>query len=184
MINSALFILGCLCVACDQASINQVPVERHQAITAAFKFASVDSLAQSYGQGLRLSSIRSSDVNTNGTSAIWQYEYLASAPFTYCFHSTFESVDFDSTSPARLGVTFISHGWFNSDVALNIAEKNGGSDFRSQNPRFSITAILAQPLVPNARTYWYITYRSSDNPSQVNLAIDAVTGTVAEYYVD
>jgi uncharacterized protein YfiM (DUF2279 family) len=182
--NSLLLILAMFRIACDQGSINQVPVERDHAITAAFRFMSVDSLAQSKGKGLRLTTIRSLDVNFDGTSSTWQYEYFGSTPSAYCFHSTYRSVAFDSTSPARDGVAIITHTWFNSDVALSIAERNGGSDFRSRNPGFSIMASLAQPLVPNAGTYWYITYRSVNNQSRVDLAVDAVTGSVAQYYVN
>ena len=183
-INTIVPVFAILLIACDQGSINDVPRERDQAITAAFKFPAVDSLARSYSAGLRLLTIHSSNVNFDGTSAIWIYEYLGTTPSIYCFHSIFHAVVFDSISPVRDGVAIISHSWFNTDVALAIAEANGGSDFRSRNPSFSITAFLTQPLVPNANTYWYITYRSGKDPSRVNLQIDAVSGKVADYYED
>jgi hypothetical protein len=183
-INTIIPLIAILLIACDQGSINLTPLERDQAITAAFKFPAVDSLARSYSTGLRLMTIHSSNVNSDGTSAIWNYEYLAATPSIYCFHSTFHTVVFDSISTLKVGVTFISHSWFNSDVVLGIAEVNGGSQFRSRNPNSFITAYLTQPLVPNANTFWYITYQSSKDQSRVNLQIDAVSGQVAEYFAN
>jgi hypothetical protein len=184
-INIVILLIAVLLIACDQGSINQATFERADAITAAYKLPAVDSLARSYNSGLRLLTVHSPDVHFDGTSAIWMYEYMASTssvPFIYCFHSTFHSVVFDSVSPLRDGVSFISHTWFNSNVALDIAETNGGYDFRARNPNHFITAFLNQPLVPNAGTYWYVNYRSSKDPSRVNLQIDAVSGKVADYY--
>lgn len=183
-INIIIPVFAFLLIACDQGSIIRAPLEREQAITAAFKFPAVDSLARSYSIGLRLLTIHSSDVNFDGTSATWSYEYLATNPSVYCFHSTFHAVVFDSVSPLRTGVAIISHSWFNTDVALDIAEANGGSDFRSHNPDYCVTAFLTQPLVPNANTYWYITYRSRKDQSRANLQIDAISGKVADYYDD
>jgi hypothetical protein len=73
--------------------------------------------------------------------------------------------------------------WFNGDSALGIAERNGGLQFRGQNPHYRITAPLGEPVVPNPKAYWHVTYQSADSPSKIlELSIDANGGEAVPVY--
>lgn len=79
------------------------------------------------------------------------------------------------------GNAIITHDWFDSDKAVEIAEENGGKTFRNENPEYIIEASLSEPLVPNTSTIWYIEYRSIVNASNnLLLGIDANTGEVVQ----
>ncbi len=102
----------------------------------------------------------------------------------YYFHAASNEVKFDSTSIMKnFGAGFIVHEWFDSDEALGIAEKNGGENFRINNPEYFIEAALGEPVIPNSTTFWYITYRSKiNNAVKLFLSIDANTGEVHSLY--
>ncbi len=186
--NTWIAALVCiLSIGCNNGDSIPVPIEGPGGITAAYSMARVDLLANSLDKGLRLMVVRSEEVNCDGTSAIWYYEYIGTAetmpPPTYCFHATYFSVAFDSNSILKVGAAVITHSWFNSNEALNIAEKNGGSNFRAQNPNCTIEACLGQPVVPNAITSWCVTYHSkTDNSKLLSLIIDANTGAITSKY--
>jgi hypothetical protein len=177
-----LFAAFFLWVGCDQGHDASI----RGGITAAYYFRAVDSFADSYDKGLRLQTIRSDDVHWDGTSQTWYYDYVATTetpPITYCLHSTSTAIAFDSTSSLKIGAAVVTHGWFDSDVALMVAEKNGGSDFRAHNPGYTISAALGEPVVPSPTTYWYITYRSEADRSRfLTMTIDANTGAVTGKY--
>jgi hypothetical protein len=185
---TVMCLLGILCIGCNHSSVetepNPIPNPVPAPNTAAYKLADIDLLAGSYGKGLRLMSVWSQDVHLDGTSGTWNYNYSDTLfpPTSYCFHSTFNSVKFDSTRPTGTGAGFISHNWLNSDSALMIAEQNGGSLFRTQNPHYKIAASVGIPVVPNAKTCWYITYQSIDNTNSLMLRIDANSGVVIARY--
>ncbi len=174
--------LGILCFGCNHNSVG--PAVNWAPNTAAEKLGEVDALAQSYGKGLRLMSVMSEDVNPDGTSELWQYQYVDGSmpPSAYWFHSTSSTVVCDSNSAVGVGSAVITHTWFNSDSGLSIAERNGGSQFRSANPHYTISASVGEPVVPNPTTTWWITYRSKDdNTELVMFTIDANTGQTKTY---
>jgi hypothetical protein len=184
LVSIILFI--CLVsVGCNTDSFLQIPNETDQRITAAYKAATVDLLASSYGKGLRLIGISSEEVDSTGSSLSWSYRYAALPPLTmspveYCFHATYYLVAFDSITPARVGVGVITHSWFDSDVALAVAEQSGGAQFRRENPNCRIGASLGEPVVPYSTTYWWITYRANEDQSRgLALTIDANTGAIS-----
>lgn len=176
-----LFLAFLFGFGCSADLVNQTN-ESDGRITAAYNKAAVDSLANSVGKGLRLMSIRSDEVNADGTAALWCYEYVSTRqpipPSKYCFHATYTGVAFDSTSKILCGNSVIHHNWLNSDFALMQAEKHGGSKFRQQHPECSVYAGLAEPIVPNPRTYWYVSYRTKDKSVILDITIDATTGSV------
>jgi hypothetical protein len=173
-------LFGILWFGCSHSSVgpNSDPLPN----TAKYKLADVNSLAVSYGKGLRLMSIHGDNINSNGTSSRWTFQYSDTSmpPTSYLFHSISGAVGFDSTRPTGVGSGFIeTKSWFNSDSALAIAEKSGGSEFRAQNPHYTITASIGIPVVPNPRTMWYVTYQSSDVYSSfLMLSIDANSGAI------
>lgn len=175
-----LFCLSVLCFGCNQSSVGPGPNPEEN--TAKYKLSDVNSLAGSYGKGLRLMSVSSRDVKPNGTSNTWSFQYFDTSvpPTSYWFHCNSNVVGFDSTCPTGVGTGFIDNrSWFNSDSALSIAEKNGGSDFRAQNPHYTIIASVGIPVVPDPATEWYIAYQSTDNlPKGLYMRIDAHSGEV------
>jgi hypothetical protein len=190
MRRSSVPVIACvLFLGCNDDSVNQVPFEGEGKITAAYKMAAVSTLANSYGKGLRLISVSSEGVGPDGTSPIWRYEYVETPPptppppATYCFHSTYSMVAFDSNSTSKVGSAIITHTWFDSNVALTIAEDIGGRQFRAQNPNSTITAGLGEPVVPYPTTYWWITYHAKEDKSKsLTLGIDANTGLITTRY--
>jgi hypothetical protein len=180
-----MFLIACiLCQGCNNDSIDQAVVEGEGRITAAYRFTAVQSLALSYDGGCRLFGIESNEVNYDGTAAKWSYDYLAGGtPTIHCFHGTYDGVAFDSNAALGVGSKVITHNWVNSDMALLIAEQNGGREFRNGTPNSTISASLGEPLVPDPKTCWWILYRSREDRSRyLSLTIDASDGTVIGKY--
>ncbi len=174
-----LCILGIASYRCSENPVGPDPPAAPG--TAAEQFADVSSLTASYKKGLRLLTVSSTQVYIDGVSAVWHFQYVdTTAPYaTYWFHANSSGVGFDSNSTLPIGIAPITHGWFNSDSAMHIAERNGGSQFRTDNPNYTITATLGEPVVPDPATTWWITYLSSDNRSvTLQLGIDATTGAI------
>jgi len=183
--NKKIIILALLpfLMECDKNPINNTLIDNNR-ITAAYNLRVVDSLAETYSEGLQLLSIRSKNVAFDGYSQKWCFIYSSGGiAFNYYFHTTANEVIFDSTSSKNIGSAFISHQWFESNEALRIAEKNGGKDFRMKNPEYTIEASLGEPNVPNSTTFWYITYLSKlDSTKSLMLGIDANTRGVTLKY--
>ena len=93
------------------------------------------------------------------------------------FHATAVDVAFDSTTPPLVGPGVITLRWFDSDSAMIFAERNGGSQYRAQNPGCTIAASLGQGLTPNPIVGWLITYRKNDS-YLMHLEINATSGAV------
>lgn len=152
--------------------------------TAAYRLASVDSLAETYANGLLLTSVRSDGLKYDGRAEKWIYLYVNPAGIPrdnsmYWFHADSVGVSLDSTSAVYIGSAVIYAAWFNSDSALSIAEQNGGSHFRSENPNYTIQAAVGGCDCPYIETDWWITYRSRDDKSKFfSLTIDATTSAV------
>ncbi len=175
--------LGILWFGCSHSSVGPIPNPVPN--TAKYKLADVNSMAESYGKGLRLMIVASHQVNIDGTSDQWQYVYAdTAAPHpTYWFHANANGVVLDSISAALIGPGIIYQNWFNSDSALGIAEQSGGSQFRAQNPHYTVVASLGEPIVPNPKAYWHVTYQSTDSPSTIlELSIDAISGQAVPVY--
>ena len=176
-----VFLVCLLIINCNQkekeANIVSAVLIDGELITAAFNLQGVESFAHSFSSELKLRSIRSDDVNFNGFSKKWCFEYT-SVEIDYYFHTTHISVGLDSNSTIKeVGSAIISHEWMNSNEVLPIAEKNGGKEFRTTNKEYQIIASLGEPLVPNSKTCWYIRYLSLlDNSKKLDISIDATTG--------
>ena len=167
--------------ACNHHPSNPEPGPAPAPNTAAYKLDAVGALAASYGRGLQLMSVRSMNVDIDGTSETWQYLYADTGmpPTCYWFHATSAGVAFDSSMAMMVGSGFIRHRWCNSDSALILAEQHGGTQFRSAHAACAITASLGEPVVPNARTFWLVTYQSTGNqPQYLAFSIDADSAVV------
>jgi hypothetical protein len=176
-----LLLLSCK----NESPIQHVSmVDAKDRITANFKSGEVDLMTHALGMELNLKSVSSREVNIDGTSMSWTYRYgMIKPPYSYYyFTATYETVKFDSTAPVATGDAFISHAWNNSSDALKIAERTAGEKFRADNPGCIIKASVGEPLVPNATTYWYVTYQKNVNANGMHVTIDATNGNVIEIY--
>lgn len=178
-----LSILGILLSGCSHSSVG--PGTNIEENTARYKLSDVNALAESYGRGLELISVLSTNVSTDGTSGEWSYQYSDTSvpPTAYAFHCKNGAVGFDSAYTTDVGEGFINRGWFNSDSALSIAEQNGGSEFRAQNPHNTILASLRDLTGPDPTTMWEIAYQSNDSYlSLLVIRIDAISGAIIAKY--
>ena len=172
-------LFGTLWFGCNHSSVGPEPGP--VANTATYRLSDVNSLAASYGKGLRLMTVISSNVNIDGSSATWQYSYvdILMPQTSYWFHCSSDRVQFDSTSSTGVGSAIISETWINSDSAMYFADQNLGSQFRAANPHHTIVAYLSEPLVPNPTAFWFVTYRSNDDQSKfLALRVNAHSGEV------
>ena len=184
MARAALILIFSLlaCSCSDQVSPSGRSVEGKDNISANYKFTEVQALALSKDSTLRLTDIWTRNVHDDGFAASWSYRYGKSfvPPTSYYFPATYDSVRMDSISTtAMVGSAFITHMWMNSCAAAEIAEDNGGRDFRSANPGCTIGANLGEPVIPNPSTYWLFVYRSTMAPEKyLSVKVDATFGTM------
>ncbi len=166
-----LFIMSIIYLLFFQSEISA------QSFTAKYKKDMVDSVAKEVDSTALLLIIKSDSVFIDGTSLSWSYQYLGESEVNYFFHSTLDSVIYDSLNKISVyGLSDIWVPWIDSDSALFIAENQGGKEFRNRNSHYKIEAMLAQPKVgaPKFEPIWYIHYRSLDNPdSTFSINIDA-----------
>ncbi len=178
-----LCILGIVLFGCSDSPVGPDPPAAPN--TAAALFPDVNLLAKAHNKGLRLLTVSSTQVYVDGASEVWHYQYVdTTAPYAvYWFHANSGGIGFDSNSALTVGIAPVTHAWFNSDSAMRIAERNGGSSFRTDNPNYTIIATLGEPVVPDPATTWWIAYRSADDHSaSLLLGIDATTGAVSLRY--
>jgi len=179
---SFLFYLIILFNLCNE---NPASTDIDEPILASYNKSEVENMAQSLQNDANLLTIKSDDVNLNGKSISWCYLYYSfSEDSRYYFKTNSKEVELDSTRNGAIdGLSFITHTWFDSNEAIEIAEENGGEEFRSENQEYIIEASLSEPLVPNTSTIWYIEYRSKINESLgILLGINANTGEVLLKY--
>ena len=108
-----------------------------QAITANQRNNAINAYVNSYHVGLRLLSLSTKSINTDGKSSQWSYCYVDTSfglHSTYYFHATANEVGFDSTASLLGGPSVITLRWFDSDSALVFAELNGGSHTELRTP--------------------------------------------------
>jgi hypothetical protein len=160
-------------------------------LTAAAKFTVVNSLAMAYKQGIALAMVTGNDVSIDGLSDNWGYLYVdtttTALPRRYYFHANSNGVGFDSSTSMHEGLWVITLSWFDSDSAVSIADNNGGSQFKNNNPNYTISAMLAGAVYPKTATDWYISYSRISNGGYgkfLMLVIDANTGEVKSRSID
>jgi hypothetical protein len=192
---SVIIIFCLLIVGCtkNDSSINAGdepinPDAPAKPLTSKFNYDSILTYVSALGTGYNLSDISSTNVTSEGKATDWAYMYRKVDPATaiesLCYmHSRNDTVQFDSTI-TRLGPrlewwAISSKMWINSDVALSIAEKNGGKQFREKNQNYTIRASLGS-RVPSMSPWWGVGYSSTiDKNIHFNIRVNALTG-VAE----
>jgi hypothetical protein len=153
-------------------------------ITALSKLETVESIVSEQSQGLILKSIFNKDVHYSGKAERWAYKYSSGGiAVDYYYHATANEVAFDSTSTWTLiGEGLIVDQYFDSNVAMKIAEENGGKEFREDNLDYRIEISLVEPMVQDPNVMWFVKYISSKNNKILHLGINNSTKEVDLYY--
>jgi hypothetical protein len=142
-------------------------------VTARHYFPVADSIAHSLLDELFFIKLRSEDVDTLGKSIYWEYAYQN----LYMLFGP-DSLVVDTTFGEWTGSSTINKGWFDSDSAIQIAELNGGREFRNLFSEYTIMCDLGEPS-GLLRTVWRIIYRSTEDAnSKIDLSINALDGTI------
>lgn len=154
-----------------------------QSITAKYKLEAVDSFVHSIDPTAKLRWLMSDSVLADGTSESWKYQYDTFSGYihtSYFLHATIDSVALDSINYiAPLGIMYVDSIWIDSDIALSLAESQGGEDFRNTHTDYKIFASMGKPLVPYSTNRWYIHYISlEDESDRIFINLDATADTV------
>jgi len=151
------------------------PAER---VTANYYYPRADSIARAVlAEPFDFLIARSNKVDTIGTSDYWEYIFQKTGQHIRIYIST-DSISYTTTGGNWTGTSVIDHGWFDSDSALAIAERNGGREFRKKFPKYTILADLGEDS-GLGRTEWSIIYTSSVFADvQLTLFINAITGKI------
>jgi Secretion system C-terminal sorting domain len=151
-------------------------------MTAKFMIKSVDSLAVSLDSNAILAGVHCSDIDTTGKSNLWKYVYYSWNNLTklpknaYYFTAQNNHVVFDSLHPIYLGVYTLVNQWIDSDSAMSVSQRIGGSDIRRRFPTCTIAAYLYHYTSYPFIDMWNIDYKCSD--STRTIIINATTGVV------
>ncbi len=143
-----------------------------------------DNFVSSIDSGSQLLLIKSSDINSCGTSNNWIYKYRSS-DYSKIYTITLESgidllsIGVDTTANDQDGSSIITTSWIDSDDAFEIAEANGGIQFRSKNEDYKISASLSEAVVFNSYPIWSIYYSATEN---LYIRINATNGEIISNY--
>ena len=128
----------------------------------------------------KLLHIESSYVNHLGLAISWKYSFVSQngdSILTYEYVADYTSIGISITANDKVGASIITKSWIDSDIVLKIAERNGGSNFRSKNPNYEITATLSEACVPNSFPVWYISYIADE---RLLIKINATDGKIIQ----
>jgi hypothetical protein len=144
-------------------------------------YQEVLSYAKSIDKSVQLMSVSSQNVNMDGSSGRWKYQFASNNLMVcYYFEKSFNEIKLDSTGKTPFEIAVINSNWVSSETALYNAEKNGGRAFLNEYPVDHISAELSQALIPNSFPIWYITYYSS--VKNLTIMINALTGKFISSY--
>ncbi len=120
-------------------------------------FAAAKNIAQSLLPGYALTIVVSDAIALNGEASVWNYGFYAANQDTVLFVGLIGDLFFTMPLPInstggddggpRLNIP-LPENWLDSDVAVDSAEANGGSDFRNMYPDAEITAMASAFLMP------------------------------------
>ena len=182
-----LFLVSLSFMVCkENKSPTETIFEAEDHITANYKYNEVETYIKSVDEDLKLKNVTCDSIDYKGFSKSWSFRYskLLDSTFTiknYYISSHYESICCDSIiiSIPTEGDAFISKSWLNSDKIMEIAERNGGTEFRKNNKDHIISANLGEAVVPNSQPFWTIRYLSKTNESnKFIISINAVSGLI------
>ncbi len=183
-----LFIsLAVLLISCDNKteSINDpILIGSQDGVLASFGLSDIEDFINGIDSAKQLLSIHSSDVGSNGISKNWIYKFRSSNisklySISYELQGDCISIGIDTSENNQVGGSIITKSWIDSDLALEIAEKNGGGQFRNENSDYKISVSLSEAVVPNSFPVWYIYYISNEN---LVFWINATNGEIIPNY--
>jgi hypothetical protein len=130
--------------------------------TARYHKKSVDSLAVTFAADAKLASVSCYEMDTTGKSSVWFYVYLSADSLKeYRFLAQNNQVTFDNSEEMRVGIGVLIESWIDSDSALSVAERGGGSDIREMFPFCGIAASIVMPIAPPFYCLWRVDYKLS-----------------------
>jgi hypothetical protein len=178
-----LFLISLSYMVCSQnKSPTETIFEAEDHITAKYKYKEVETYIKSVDQDLKLNNVTSDSIDYKGFSKSWSYRLDSTFMIKNYYISThYKSICCDSIilSMPTIGDAFISKSWLNSDKIMEIAERNGGKEFRESNKVHIISANLGEAVVPNSQPFWSIRYLSRTNESnKFIITINAVSGLI------
>ncbi len=118
----------------------------------------------------KLKNIHGTNVNYLGSGSNWEYQFVSGDLekiylVSYEFGNDLITIGVDTLDNDQDGGSIITKSWIDSDLALEIAEKNSGSKFRTENTDYQISVSLSEYVVPNSFPIWSVNYSSADNLS-------------------
>jgi len=150
-------------------------------VTAANAEQKALQLAQTWALDASLQNISNqwAPVDTSGTSELWSCIYYSSQKDSLYAVTLWGLLPFYSGPVGILptDTLTIKLGWIDSDMAVDIAEFNGGSDYRQNNIQVHVSAALGKwdDIVYPDSIVWKFTYESS-TANTLEIFIDAYTG--------
>ena len=154
-----------------------VKVSAEIRMTAGYLKKSVDSLALTYVADVKLALVSCYEMDTTGKSSVWSYIFFSADSLKeYHFLAQNNQVSFDRAEEIRVGIGVSIEPWIDSDSALSVAEREGGSDIRKLFPNCGITASLTRPVTPSSHCMWVIEYRLSG--SVRTIFVNAANGQI------
>jgi hypothetical protein len=151
-------------------------------MTAKSVKAIADSLAITYASNAKLAQVTCSEIDTSGKSMVWSYVYFSFDTITplnskkYYFLAQDNHVTFDRSEVLGVGPAILIDRWMDSDSALLVAQRAGGSDIRRRFPACTIMASLWRRPSPPFINEWQLDYKCSD--STRTLYLNAASGEV------
>jgi hypothetical protein len=146
-------------------------------MTAGYLKKSADTVALTFATDAKLALVSCYEIDSTGKSSVWSYVYSSADSLKeYHFLAQNNRVTFDHSQEMRVGIGILSEPWIDSDSALSIAEREGGSDIRRLFPFSVISASLVRPIAPPFYCLWEIEYKLSGVVRTI--LIDASTAEV------
>ena len=154
-------------------------------IVASFNLNRIATYARSICDDLILKDISSDNVDPYGKTQTWTHRYYSFSRDVYYFlNCSYNNIEIDSLKYEYLlfGGSTITQEWIDSDIAAQIAEFNGGKNFRYKTENCIIKAELYQACVPNAPIVWYFEYQdNNDKNNKLSIGVNANTGKVINF---
>ena len=123
------------------------------------------------------------EVDSTGRSESWVYSFRSASVDTGITYIYFGSIPFFTFLGAGTGMPgFDPQIVVDSDVAITIAENNGGSNYRRlhEDPYIIAEIINGVNIGLPEKIIWFVDYYSSVDPEELYFNIDAVTGEILE----
>ena len=172
-----LFFISCS----SEEEVTTPQIYEGEITTSALKgYNLIDDAIKEIDADSKLFQISTENINIAGESSKWSYSFMNQTGDTLYtinleFGSDYISIRSDTLLYNMVGASIITKSWIDSDMILNIAEKNGGKEFRNNNSDYIISISLSEAVVPNSYPVWNVNYNAVN---KLLIRINAVTGKV------